>query len=177
MWGIIKKAINSTVGKGMKTLDRISKEDTSQIIYEIARIMSESGVLPSESVVIVPKTDGIPYQFLRNNSLVTNVIVPPEVKTISLNAINDCPNIKHLYLPNVEIIRGSSLKGNGGLTTVTLGKKLRSIDGQAFQGDGSLTDIFYEGTISEWQRIPKGSNWDNNTGDYTVHCIDGDISK
>jgi len=41
----------------------------------------------------------------------------------------------------------------------------------------SLESITYTGTKAEWNLIDKGSNWDENTPGYTIHCTDGDIEK
>ena len=37
--------------------------------------------------------------------------------------------------------------------------------------------ITYTGTQAQWNAISKGSNWNYNTGSYTIHCTDGDIAK
>ena len=47
----------------------------------------------------------------------------------------------------------------------------------AFYGCSSLTDIIYNGTKAEWQKITKGDEWTWSTGDITVHCTDGDLTK
>jgi hypothetical protein len=180
IWKEIKTALNSTVGKGMKPLDRISKEDTSQIIYEISRILSESGVLPSESVLIAPNVPLVPPQFAYHNQNVTNIIVSPEAKVLGFECIYGCNNIKHLYLPHIQKISASSIRANASLTTITFGKALKEIDinGVAFNSD--LTHIYYEGTISEWEKIEKAylvssEAWDRGCGDYTIVCADGNI--
>lgn len=41
----------------------------------------------------------------------------------------------------------------------------------------NLTDIYYDNTMADWGNITKESGWDYNTGNYTVHCSDGDIPK
>lgn len=46
----------------------------------------------------------------------------------------------------------------------------------AFGGCGELTEITYNGTMEQWKNI-KGGNWNENTGDYTVRCIDGKLDK
>lgn len=47
----------------------------------------------------------------------------------------------------------------------------------AFSGCSSLTDITFKGTMKEWEAIEKGSGWNPDTGNYTVHCADGDVAK
>lgn len=33
------------------------------------------------------------------------------------------------------------------------------------------------GTVAQWNAISKGDDWNSATGNYTIHCKDGDISK
>ena len=41
----------------------------------------------------------------------------------------------------------------------------------------SLTNIYFNGTMEQWNMIEKGISWDANTGKYTIHCTNGDITK
>ena len=52
-----------------------------------------------------------------------------------------------------------------------------SIEREAFWGCESLTSITYKGTKAQWNQIEKGIRWDEDTGNYTIHCTDGDIEK
>lgn len=63
------------------------------------------------------------------------------------------------------------------LTSVALGSSVEWIDSYAFGGCTSLTGIKYNGTIEQWYAITKSGNWNSGTGNYTIHCTDGDISK
>ena len=66
---------------------------------------------------------------------------------------------------------------NGHLRSITIPKSIMSIGEEAFSDCGELESIIYQGTKAEWDKISKGSSWDNGTGDYTIHCTDGDIAK
>ena len=48
---------------------------------------------------------------------------------------------------------------------------------EAFQSCVDITSIIYSGTVSEWNAISKEQDWDWNTGEYTVYCVDGTITK
>ena len=52
-----------------------------------------------------------------------------------------------------------------------------NIGDSAFKSCGNLTSITFNGTKEQWDSITKGTDWDKDTGDYTVHCTDGDIVK
>ncbi|MBE6770458.1 MAG: hypothetical protein E7548_06900 [Ruminococcaceae bacterium] len=92
-----------------------------------------------------------------SNSLET-VILGNSVANIEHFAFWDCLSLTSITIPkNVKILRHTSL---GGCT--------------------SITDVFYEGTIAEWQTLQKNSLWNNAPGygnyyyDFIVHCSDGD---
>jgi len=40
-----------------------------------------------------------------------------------------------------------------------------------------LVSITFDGTKAEWIAIVKDGYWNDSTGNYTVHCTDGDIAK
>ena len=63
------------------------------------------------------------------------------------------------------------------LTSVTIGKSVASIGYAAFDGCSNLTDINCSGSMEEWNKIVKAESWDYQTGNYVVHCTDGDIKK
>ena len=54
------------------------------------------------------------------------------------------------------------------LTSIVIPDSVTSIGNQAFYECNKLTTIKYRGTEEEWSAISKGSNWDYNTGDYTI---------
>ncbi|MBQ3869961.1 MAG: leucine-rich repeat protein, partial [Clostridia bacterium] len=71
-----------------------------------------------------------------------------------------------------------------GLTSITIPDSVTSIGGSvifgysgAFCGCTGLTSINFNGTVEQWDAIYKDWDWNYNTGDYTVHCTDGDIPK
>ena len=104
------------------------------------------------------------YAFLGCESI-ENVILSDNITVIGVHAFGDCYNLKSITIPIsvTEILHG------------------------AFWNDYNLKDIFYEGTIEQWHTINKekgaytntneDASWNAYTGDYTVHCSDGDITK
>ncbi len=71
----------------------------------------------------------------------------------------------------------SAFEGCSSLTCVTIPDDVTSIGKYAFWNCSSLTDINFVGIKEKWEAISKGASWNNGTGNYTVHCIDGDIAK
>ena len=63
------------------------------------------------------------------------------------------------------------------LTNVTIPDSVTSIGERAFYSCSDLTSITFKGTMTQWNAISKGPNWDYDTGNYTIHCTDGNIPK
>lgn len=85
----------------------------------------------------------------------TPIVIADETKSITEFAFGDC----------------------GSLTSVTIPDSVTSINSQAFYNCGKLTSIAFNGTKAQWNAIKKGSRWNDKTGDYKIHCTDGDITK
>jgi len=63
------------------------------------------------------------------------------------------------------------------LTSVTIPNGVTSIGSDAFYGCSCLTVIEYKGTRDQWNAMVRASDWDTGTGNYTIHCTNGDILK
>ncbi len=57
------------------------------------------------------------------------------------------------------------------------GKPVTSIGDYAFAACSELTSINYKGTKEQWDAVSKGSDRNYNTGNYAIHCSNGDIKK
>lgn len=90
-----------------------------------------------------------------NNRLVVDLVIPDGVTTIKKYAFNGYHTLKSLTIPN----------------------SVTSIGYCAFQNCSNLTSITFNGTKDEWNAITKGFIWNEDTGNYTIHCTDGDIAK
>ena len=58
------------------------------------------------------------------------------------------------------------------VTTIEFDDSVTSIGKKCFMDFEKLTSINFDGTKAQWNAINKGS-----AINYTIHCIDGDISK
>lgn len=63
------------------------------------------------------------------------------------------------------------------LEEITIPISVEEIGGLAFNYCLNLKSINYMGTIDEWTSIKFHPQWDMQTGDYTIHCSNGDIKK
>ena len=81
-------------------------------------------------------------------------------------------------IPNgIKIIRQQAFDGCEKLQKVTIPGSVCTIEQWAFWDCGGLQDINYNGTIGQWHQIKRVGKWNYNTGEYTIHCSDGDIKK
>lgn len=103
---------------------------------------------PSET----PEVVGHSFRF---RTKITNVVIDGEISRIGACAFEGCT----------------------ALTTVTISTKVTYIDSFAFSDCSALSDIYFLGTAEQWNAIEKYYAWDSGTGNYTVHCTDGDITK
>lgn len=65
----------------------------------------------------------------------------------------------------------------GNLESIDIPASVKSFGEEAFSECKQLTVINYGGKKAQWKKIATGACWDYGTGDYTVHCTDGDIHK
>ena len=101
---------------------------------------------------------------------------------IGSGVFDHCSSLTSVTIGNTVTYIGGTAFGNcPSLTDVQIGNSVRYIDISAFLNCTSLVRINYEGTVEEWNAINKyvgdWGPWDDNTGDYTVYCTDGQIAK
>lgn len=100
------------------------------------------------------------------------------VTSIGDNAFKGCSKLTDITISDsVTSIGDEAFKGCSRLTSIIISDSVTSIGKNAFNGCSNLTEIIFTGTIWQWDKIKKGSSWNYNTGDYTVHCTDGNIKK
>jgi hypothetical protein len=60
---------------------------------------------------------------------------------------------------------------------LTIGNGVTSIGQWAFNGCNNIKNIYFDGTLEQWNTITKPTVLINTDIDYTIHCTDGDIAK
>lgn len=112
--------------------------------------------------------------------------IPDGITEIERGLFYNCPALEEITLPDsVKVIGEKAFYNCTGLKTITMPATLEVIHDASLMNCTALTSIQYLGTKSQWQAIEiKLDNdwktdtfWDTNSGDYTVHCSDGDLSK
>ncbi|MDE7394814.1 MAG: leucine-rich repeat domain-containing protein [Clostridiales bacterium] len=130
--------------------------------------------------------------YLGNSENPYVVLIKAENKNITSCAVNSGTNILYGYafcycraLTDLTFAENSRLTSIGScvfydcesLRAITIPQSVTSIGESAFYGCSRLTRIAYKGTKTQWREISKGYHWNCHTGDYTVTCTDGMLSK
>lgn len=130
------------------------------------------------SVIIPASITSIGDWAFTNCIKLASVTVPDSVETIGDHAFYNCSSLNSVILgKGVTSISYEAFANCQGLTSVTIPASITGIGDLAFANCTELTSVYYLGTIAEWKTIHIIANWNNNSGDYTIHCTDGDISK
>lgn len=112
------------------------------------------------------------------HSNLTTLIIDDGVTSIGNLAFASCSKLESVTIGNgVTKINDSAFNSCSSLTKVTISDSVTTISGSSFSGCSALEDIFFSGTQEQWNAIEKASYWDSSTGNYTVHCSNGDVQK
>lgn len=108
---------------------------------------------------------------------ITSCSINKNTKIIGMYVFSTC-SLTSVAIPTGASSIGESTFSNcSSLASVTIPESMTSIGENAFLYCISLTSITYNGTMEQWDAVAKHDSWDANTGDYTIHCTDGDITK
>lgn len=159
---------------GRSVFDGCINITTATVPYSV---ISSLSILNLKTITII---DGnkIEDNLFENCSNLTSVTISNSVTSIGSSAFYNCTGLTSVTIGNsVTSIGGLAFSGCRGLTSVTIGNSVTSVGGWAFKNCSSLTSINFNGTKDKWNAIDKGSSWNVGTGDYTIYCSDGNISK
>ena len=109
----------------------------------------------------------------------TSVRYTPKKESVSvgdrqaIRKYKDYTQLKTLELPNILSLNCDDIYTCTSLTTLKLGTSLTNISGDC---PTALTNITYDGTMSDWNNVTKAANF-NSTGTVkTITCTDGTIT-
>lgn len=128
------------------------------------------------SITIGNSVTSIGDQAFYNCSGLTSVTIPDGVTNVGSCAFLGCAGLTSVTIgKGVTSIGTSAFYNCTGLTSIIIPDGVTSIGSYAFQGCSGLTRIDFNGTKAQWEAIRKGSNWNRNTGSFTIYCTDGTI--
>ena len=108
---------------------------------------------------------------------ITSCSINKNTKIIGMYVFSTCSLTSVAIPTGVSSIGESTFSNCSSLASVTIPESVTSIGENAFLYCISLTSITYNGTMEQWDAVAKHDSWDANTGDYTIHCTDGNITK
>ena len=109
-----------------------------------------------------------------------NSVIPDDgsVTSIGSEAFYWCNSLTSVTIPDgVTSVNDYAFSCCKSLTSVTIPDSVKLISYSVFDNCDKLTSIIYTGTKALWNNIIKYYSWDDYTGDYTIHCTDGDLTK
>ena len=104
---------------------------------------------------------------------VNNCLIETATKTF----IAGCKNSVIPDDGSITSIGSFAFDGCKGLSSITIPGSVISINRFAFGYCNELITITFKGNKEQWNAIQKGDDWDYDTGEYVIHCTDGDITK
>lgn len=106
----------------------------------------------------------------------TSVKFGDGVKEIGSRAFRGCTALTSVTIPGeLTVLNTYLFYGCTSLKSLTLLTGISQIKDNALGACAALEDIYFPGGAGEWEDVSKAASWDAETGDYTVHCTDGDI--
>ena len=101
-----------------------------------------------------------------------DITVPDSVTHIGYNSFASCYNLKSITLGNgIKTIDKRAFERSTRLETVTVGSSLTSIGDFAFFYCVKLTKINYTGTEEQWNKVTKGTSWNNTRGSENISIV------
>ena len=115
----------------------------------------------------------------------SSVTLPSSIRVIGEAAFMNCVSLTSITIPDgIQAIESETFERCKGLTSITIPSSVTSIKSWSFSMCESLTSITFKGTKAQWNAIEKygdseesDGTWNRRTGNYTIHCEDGDIAK
>lgn len=109
-----------------------------------------------------------------SGTAIKNIKLPTGLTYLSIGAFKDCP-IEEVVIPDSVEVINSAFWGCSELRSVTIGRNAAEIKTLAFYGCKKLTDLIFDGTVEEWNKIKKIQDWNAESVITVVHCTDGDV--
>ena len=158
---------------------KLSTDANGYILYTDGADKILMGYTGSETELVLPNdvTEIYHVAFYTCTGL-TSVTIPNSVTSIGMGAFYNCSGLTSITIPDsVTSIGSYAFQNCTGLTSITIPDSVTSMGDYAFSHCTGLTNINYQGSKVQWNAIRKDYKWNYNTGSYTIHCTDGDISK
>ena len=171
-------SISKRAFAGCMSLERIEVSETN------SAYISDGGILYNKDktkIIIVPLSikgditisDGvttIEESTFEYCTSLTGITIGGNVTSIGGRAFYNCSSLTNVNIPDsVTSIGWCAFEDCGSLTSVNIPDGVTSIGESAFRSCTSLKTINYKGSKEQWDSISKGTEWNYNTGSYTIN--------
>ena len=130
------------------------------------------------SVVIAGPLSSVGYGVFSTCLRLNTVTFAGDRAVMGNSMFEGCTHLSDVtVLSPLDFVGANAFSGCVALEVVRLPERVGSMDYGAFENCPSLTHIYYGGTTAQWEQIHFRSDWDYNTGAYTVYCTDGTVDK
>lgn len=134
-----------------------------------------SGCRSLKRVVLPQGFEGADYLFSGCTNI-EEIVLPDRMKTIGKFFLGNCDNLKNIVIPEgVTEIDYDAFYHCDALESIVIPKSVVSIGSRAFAFCSKLKDVYFEGTVKEWNAIEKGKDLNKNSPLTVIHCSDGDV--
>ena len=138
------------------------------------------------SVTIPESLTSISEGMFSGCTSLASITIPNNVIHIGNYAFGGCFSLTSVEIPeSVTSIGEGAFNYCKSLNSITISKSVTSIGDNVFncsdwlydKTSSNLNSIIYNGSKAEWKAIIKGEQWKFGTNDFTVFCIDGELTK
>ena len=108
-------------------------------------------------------------------SSLKNIIIPSSVTKIDWIAFEGSGVVSIIIPDSVNELGDAAINNCKSLESVVISKNIKEIPQALFKGCTKLSSITYNGTVEEWNSLPKGDEWNTDVPATKVVCSNGEI--
>lgn len=132
-----------------------NKDKTKLVQYPIG--------IDGTTYIIPDSVKTIGHQAFTNCQNITGIVIPDTVTKIETFAFSSCENLKNVTMGNgIKAIDRYVFYWCKNLKSIAIPKSVTTIDVGAFHLCEKLTDVYYEGTETDWNSIDINNYWEYN---------------
>ena len=183
-----KKIFASSSGLERITVDNNNPVyDSRNDCNAIIETESNTLICGCQTTVIPNSVTSIGSSAFYSCTNLTSITIPNSVTSIGDTAFFDCHNLSSITIPDsVESIGEDAFESCTALENITIPNSLTSIASLTFYNCKNLTDVYYNGTLNEWNKISisdgntyltsaKIHTWENETATKEATCTETGI--
>lgn len=101
------------------------------------------------------------------------VVLPEGITSIESSLFEGCTFLSEFTIPaSVTEIESSAFEGCSALSEIKIPANVKKIGASAFKDCTSLESFEYDGTVKEWAKVERDSDWHQNVPATSIKCTD-----